>query len=314
MTAEEVSDSLDSMAKSAYDLRLNADQLTKGMPKLAEAAAGWGYKGKAGFASLLAQLGTLQTVTGNTEKSMMLLHRILEDMGDPEISKKLGYTPQGLIKALRQAQKEGKDAVGVYIGMIKRSEHREEILRSLPVKERAAVRALMPEYDTMGNKIRDVANATGTVAKGAENVLGGPKAKIDQMIIALEELRDEFGQLLHDLGATEAVKAVTEQIKGLIEEVKFLSALWKAIFHGGEWPDPSKIIRRRVESMTQGPAASIAGRLPFVGPAVRLGQWGINEILDKLLSEKPAPGASEEEKKKAEQEKKTRERLRELTA
>jgi len=234
--AKDVGLALDYIAKGVFDFKLNADELSRNMPKLTEAMSEWGYKGKEGIGRMVAILGSFQNVTKDTSESVNLFSRTLEMMVSPDVSKLLTNTEKGMTNILRNAQRQGKDVYGVFIGLLKQHKYRDDVLAKFSAKERRAIRESMKDYDDMGKRITSVFNSAGTAMQGYENRQGGPQARLDKMIASVDELGEEFGELLHSLGATEGIKWLTQQIKDLQVEVKQLRELYDYLFKGGAKP------------------------------------------------------------------------------
>jgi phage-related minor tail protein len=235
--AEDVDKALEAITFGVQDLRLNADALSKNAPKVLESMAEWGYKGADGINRMVAFMGSLQKVTGSTEKSSMALNRIMETMQSGELSPDLGFdTKEGLTKYLREAQEAGKDVLGVYIGLLANAKDRDAVMGKIGLRERGAVRALINDYEVMSKRINDIASSQGRAASSFKNVMDGPQAKIDQMLISLDLLAKQFGQLLHEIGTTTAIQWVTKQIQELIKEIKAATELWNYLFNKGKKP------------------------------------------------------------------------------
>jgi TP901 family phage tail tape measure protein len=307
--AEDLDKVLDSVAKGVFDLRLNAEELTKNAPKLSEAMSEWGIKGAGGINETMALLGSLQKVTGNTGRSAMLLSKMLEGITDPDVSKALTGTAEGLQNRLRAAQAEGKSAVGVYIGMISRAKDRDAILSKFSPKERAAIRILLKDYKELGKIIDDQANSAGTYAKGYTNVMEGPKAAVDRLIASVDTLGNEMGALLDTMGATTAIKGMTDQFQKLRKEIKVAKGLWDYLFNKGEYPEELPQTDEEWDDLMMGPKGNslfgLRGDAPFK---------------DKWEGERTVKGGTEEQNRRAKAnsalqdalEKKARERLQEL--
>ena len=235
--AEGVDKALEAITFGVQDLRMNADAFSKAAPKLTEAMAEWGYKGTDGVERMVAFMGSLQKVTGDTTKSSMVLGRILETMSSSEMSTALGFeTAEGLQKHLRGAQAAGEDVLGVYVGLIANAKDRDAVLNKIGLRERASVRALLNDYDKMNGRIKEISNSHGRAAAAFKNVMEGPQASIDQMILSLEALGKEFGLLLHTLGVTEGIKALIEEFKELRRLVLAIKEIWEG-FKKGALPD-----------------------------------------------------------------------------
>ncbi len=269
VAAEDVGKALDSVTKGVFDLRLNAEQLTANAPKLSEAMSDWGYAGADGVARMTAFLGSLQKVTGDTGKSAMGLARLFENMGDPAISQALGKTPEGLRKTLRQAQKEGKDVLGVFVNMIASSKNRDSILEKFSARERSYIRQLIKDRKEMGQTIEDQKNAEGTAGKGFENRMEGARQSVDKMIQSLSTLSEEFGALLHSMGATTVIKGAIDAVKQLREEIRIAKEYWDYLFNKGKKPPEVPQNMREWSDFTFGPASAggiggwVGGKAPF---------------------------------------------------
>lgn len=234
--ANEVGLALDYIAKGVFDFKLNADELARNMPKLTEAMSEWGYTGKDGIGRMVAILGSFQNVTKDTGESVNMFSRTLEMMVSPEVSKMLTNTEKGMTNILRNAQRQGKDVYGVFIGLLKQHKYRDDVLAKFSNRERRAIRESMKDYNEMGQRITSVFNSAGVAMQGYENRQEGPQARLDKMIASVDELGGEFGELLSTLGATEGVKWLTQQIKDLQVEVKQLRELYDYLFKGGAKP------------------------------------------------------------------------------
>jgi len=235
--AEGVDKALEAITFGVQDLRMNADAFSKSAPKLTEAMAEWGYKGTDGVNRMVAFMGSLQKVTGDTTKSSMILSRLLETMASGEMSTALGFeTAEGLQKHLRGAQEAGQDVLGVYVGLIAQSKNRDAILSKIGLKERAAVRALLADYDKMHGRIEEISKSQGRAADAFKNVMDGPQASIDKMLMSLDALSKEFGLLLHTLGVTEGIKALIKEFQDLRRLVLAIKEIWDG-FKSGKMPD-----------------------------------------------------------------------------
>ena len=235
--AEGVDKALEAVTFGVQDLRMNADAFSKAAPKLTEAMAEWGYKGTDGVNRMVAFMGSLQKVTGDTTKSSMVLSRLLETMASGEMSTALGFeTAEGLQKHLRGAQEAGQDVLGVYVGLIAQAKDRDAVLNKIGLRERAGVRALLNDYDKMHGRINDIANSQGRAAGAFKNVMEGPQASIDKMLMSLDALSKEFGLLLHTLGVTEGIKALIKEFQDLRRLVLAIKEIWDG-FKKGALPD-----------------------------------------------------------------------------
>jgi Phage tail lysozyme len=235
--AEGVDKALEAVTFGVQDLRMNADAFSKAAPKLTEAMAEWGYKGTDGVNRMVAFMGSLQKVTGDTTKSSMVLSRLLETMASGEMSTALGFeTAEGLQKHLRGAQEAGQDVLGVYVGLIAQAKDRDAVLNKIGLRERAGVRALLNDYDKMHGRINDIANSQGRAAGAFKNVMDGPQASIDKMLMSLDALSKEFGLLLHTLGVTEGIKALIKEFQDLRRLVLAIKEIWDG-FKKGALPD-----------------------------------------------------------------------------
>lgn len=208
---------------------IEVQQMLRWGPQLIDQMVQWGYTGEEGLARMLAYLGAINKVTGNTQKSSQNLLQTFNSLNVKEVADRVNRTQDQMLRYFNEVQKRGGDVLAAWVKEVDKAILRDaDLLKKLPLHVRQTYTALKDEQDKMGENIDKLREKTTGLADDMSKATGGPWTQWNQMVTQLGHLADEFGSLLSLLSGpgmeniTVMVMGLSKAIHGLVELLKML--------------------------------------------------------------------------------------------
>jgi len=202
-----------------FELRDMAAEL----PSLAPAFAALGYEGEDGLKRLTAALQTVRMETGTSGEAATSFMDVLTKMNSVTVSnsfkKQFGVD---LRNEMKKAKAAGEDTLEAFIRLSKEAVDGD--MSKLPLlftdkQMLIGMRALMNHTGEYTELLKELASATGTVAKDQARVLADTQAGIDRMANSWDRLKTSLGETIAPPAA-----GVMDYISGGIDRASAVNA------------------------------------------------------------------------------------------
>lgn len=181
---------MDMIVKSSKLGMVEAKQIAQELPVLAASAAKLGLDGEKGLASVLAMLQTIRPTTATASEAANNLNNFMQALTSPATSKALGKMGVSVEKTWKRTGETGEFVVD----MLKQIRTQ---VGSDPIKlgeafgdmqARAAVAALLADYDALQGQIQATAASAGEASKTMAARAEGAAAGVDRLSAAWSSL------------------------------------------------------------------------------------------------------------------------------
>lgn len=288
--ADEMQKAFDIMAEGGKAGQFELKDMARYLPSLAPAAKAIGMEGTKGLSELVAMLQIVRKGTGSAEEAAASMNNILQKMWSEETRKRFAKMGVDLEKALRKGQREGRNLIEVFedatwkaikgdLSQLPKVINDQEFARG--------VRALLSMRGEWQRLAGAIGEASGTVERDLNRVLGDSQAKFDQLSNAWDRFVTSVGagavnmgvgSLLH--GLAEGIERVSEGLdraEGLLKKYRRLSEI------DDEASGRSAETRKWIQEATKKGAAIDAWVLGKTGIDFRRGLSGIADGIEKSL-------------------------------
>jgi hypothetical protein len=221
--ASEAMTVMEAMSHGATAFNLNLNEVGPQLSSLTEMMSYWGYSGVDAAQRLVAILGTVKESTGSAGRAAMVLNNIFSGLGDQQMADALGF---GTAKQLEQELRASNDPLGRLVRLMSQAKDQYAIMQALGIRTTAAFDKLKKSLETMGDDIRGVQGAFGALDRG-ENVLAGPEAAVNRLMVSIDELAQSLGALLDAAGATTVFTESTKAVQELVMYLQSAAEFWK---------------------------------------------------------------------------------------
>jgi uncharacterized protein (TIGR02594 family) len=207
------------------------DEMASFLPKLTEDMRTLGFRGVEGMRQILATLGALKDRVGSVEAAA----EVMETFGAraDDIAKKLN-----LERELSQVRKQGGNVFQFLLGAIERAGDQvgdlDFVLGELfGARNVMKVRALLNSYDDIQRRLRQLTGDVAEFDANTKRLAQDPRAAVDRLNNAWDDLLKAMGAALDRMGATEGMRGFAEFLKLLRELADELTGAFDALAKAG---------------------------------------------------------------------------------
>lgn len=217
--ADEMQKAFDIMAEGGKAGQFELKDMARYLPSLAPAAKAIGMEGAKGLADLVAMLQILRKGAGSAEEAATSMNNILQKMSSEETRKRFAKMGVDLEAALKKGRKEGRNLIEVFEDATWKAIRGD--LSQLPkligdMEFARGMRALLSMRGEWQRLAGAIGEASGTVERDLNRVLGDSQAKFDQ-------LSNAWDRFVTSVGAGAVNMGVGSLLQGLAESIDQLS-------------------------------------------------------------------------------------------
>lgn len=221
--ATEMQQAFDIMAEGGKMGQFELKDMARYLPTLAPVAKTLGMEGTKGLAQLVGMLQVVRKATGSAEEAATANRDFMEKMFAPDTQKRFEKFGVDLAKELRTARKEGRNLVEVFEELTWKAVKGD--LSRLPelmgdIQFRLAGRALLSMRGEWQRYAAAVGQASGTVERDLNRVLGDTKAAMDKLAGSFDRLVKASGEFAVNLGAVKALESAAAAFEGINDGTK----------------------------------------------------------------------------------------------
>lgn len=217
--ADEMQKAFDIMAEGGKAGQFELKDMARYLPSLAPAAKAIGMEGAKGLADLVAMLQILRKGAGSAEEAATSMNNILQKMSSEETRKRFAKMGVDLEAALKKGRKEGRNLIEVFEDATWKAIRGD--LSQLPkligdMEFARGMRVLLSMRGEWQRLAGAIGEASGTVERDLNRVLGDSQAKFDQ-------LSNAWDRFVTSVGAGAVNMGVGSLLQGLAESIDQLS-------------------------------------------------------------------------------------------
>ncbi|MDQ0472818.1 phage tail tape measure protein [Labrys wisconsinensis] len=217
---DQLAEAYDRMAAAGNIGAFEMKDMAREMPEVAAAAQRLGFKGTQDLGRLVAMLEVVKTTTGTGSEAATNLKQAFGKLLAPQTIKAFKSVKIDLKALMETAQKRGANAFEVVIEKLHdvtkgMSDIKKQALIGSLFREeesRAAILALMNNWDDYKAKLREVDQSQGTVARGLSRAMSTTSGKWDQATAAVDRVMTIIGGKL-----APTIKNIAEDVLNIAE-------------------------------------------------------------------------------------------------
>ena len=263
---EKAGEAMEIMSGGMRKLNVDIGQMGPHMNEITADMTELGYTGVDALTEITAIMGSLNKITGNTTELAEVFQRLLGTVSSEW--KNMGFASE---QSMMRYLKASDSPMAALVDLIRQSKNQEELFAGMNIRQRRALRQLLKEDNAaiIGDNKKTLAELAKSHEgeKAALERMAGPMQELNKLIVILDQLGEQFGELMDDFGATTAIKNLTDILDNLRRDLKWLHEFWNFAFRGGEAPKP-RFSKEEIEEQQKKP---FYDRLPMI--ARPLGEW-----------------------------------------
>lgn len=184
------------------------------LPSLLPAFSALGYKGTEGLEKMVAMLQIVRNQAGSSGEAATYLGNVFQKMETEETTKKFKKMGVDLSKALKDARKNGKDVLDVFLDLTQKATKGD--LSKIPLlfgdaEMQKGVRALIMQRDALAEMNKSLKNVDGSALRDFNQIAGDSAAKIQKLKNLLDEIATNSGRR-----AASALNPLLERVNSIL--------------------------------------------------------------------------------------------------